>query len=867
MKRGKYLRLMGMSALTLACCARPALAETGQEAWLRYAPLDAEARQKYVALPAVSVTLSDAPMLKTAQAELLSGFKGMMGRTLREEKALPTKEGAIVLGTVEAIQKIVPGFGEKKALPQEGAAVQRVLPRLGEKDPPGEEEYWLKTQKVGGFRCLIIAGMTERSVLYGVFGLLSKIARSESVASLDEVQRPAARLRWVDQWDNLDGSIERGYGGRSIFFDGGKVRADLTRVREYARLLASVGIDGCAINNVNADSRLLTKEYLPDVARIADVFREWGIQIALSIDLSSPQKIGGLDTFDPLSPVLREWWREKADEIYALIPDFGGFVVKADSEGRPGPSSYGRTPADAANVLARALKPHGGIVFYRAFVYDHHLNWQDQKADRARAAYDIFQPLDGKFDDNVVVQIKHGPIDFQVREPVSPLFAGLQRTNTAIELQITQEYFGQGWHLVFLPSMWKEALDFDMGLMKKAPSRVKNIVSAETFGRTTTGFVGVANVGMDPTWLGHVLSQANLYGFARLAWDPDLNAKAIAEEWTRLTFGNHPAVVATVVDMQDRSWRVYEEYTGPLGLQTLTDIVGKHFGPGVEASERNGWGQWHRADHEGVGMDRSVATGTGFAGQYPELVAKMYEKAATTPDDLLLFFHHVPYTYKLKSGKTVIQYIYDSHYEGAESAALYVAQWGALKGLIDEQRYDAVLARLEYQAGHAIVWRDAVCNWFFRASGIEDQYHRVGKYPGRIEAEAMELQGYAPVDVVPWENASGGKAIECLQVQGCTAAFKFTRDAGWYELDVEYFDQNNGESKFRVMVGDQVVDEWTADELLPATKIGGDSSTRRRIPGLALRPGDEIRILGIPDKEEHAALDYVEISGRTLPGH
>jgi alpha-glucuronidase len=867
MKKGKHRRLMGLLATVAALCACPARAETGQEAWLRYAPLDDEARRKYVAVPAVVVTLGDGPILRTAQGELVHGFKGMMGRTLREEKALPAKEGAIVLGTVEAIQKVVPGFGEKKGLSLEGAAVQMVPPRTGEKDEPGKDEYWLKTQDVSGFRCLIISGTTERSVLYGVFGLLSKMAQSQSVTALDEVQRPAARLRWVDQWDNLDGSIERGYGGRSIFFDGGRVRTDLTRVREYARLLASVGINGCAINNVNADSRLLTKEYLPEVERIADVFREWGIKIALSIDLSSPQKIGGLDTFDPLSPVLREWWREKADEVYAAIPDFGGFVVKADSEGRPGPSSYGRTPADAANVLARALKPHGGIVFYRAFVYDHHLNWHDPKADRARAAYDIFQPLDGKFDDNVVVQIKHGPIDFQVREPVSPLFGGLQHTNTAIELQITQEYFGQGRHLVFLPPMWKEALDFDAGLMKKAPSQVMDIVSGETFGRTTTGFVGVANVGMDSTWLGHVLSQANLYGFARLAWNPYLSAHEIAEEWTRLTFGNNPAVVRTVVNMQERSWKVYEDYTGPLGLQTLTDIVGKHYGPGVEASENNGWGQWHRADHEGVGMDRSVATGTGFAGQYPELVAKMYENAATTPDDLLLFFHHVPYTYKLKSARTVIQSIYDSHYEGADSAAQYVTQWAALKGHVDEQRYDAVLARLEYQAGHAIVWRDAVCNWFFRASGIEDQYHRVGKYAGRIEAEAMELQGYTPVDVVPWENASGGKAIECLQAQGCTAAFKFTQNAGWYEMDVEYFDQNNGESKFRVMVGDQAVDEWVADEMLPATKIGGDSSTRRRIRGLVLRPGDEIRIVGIPDKEEHAALDYVEIRGRTLPGH
>jgi alpha-glucuronidase len=632
----------------------------------------------------------------------------------------------------------------------------------------------------------------------------------------------------------------------------------LTRVREYARLLASVGINGCAINNVNADSRLLQEDFLPQLARIAEAFREWGIRISLAIDLSSPKVIGGLDTFDPLDPRLIEWWREKVNTIYRQIPDFGGFVVKADSEGRPGPSAYGRTPADAANVIARALKSHGGIIFYRAFVYDHHLNWQDPKNDRARAAYDIFRPLDGKFDDNVIIQIKHGPIDFQVREPVSPLFGGLENTNVAMELQITQEYTGQQRHLCFLPSMWKEVLDTDLRVDREG-TLAKEVASGKTFHRAMGGFVGVANAGADASWLGHPLAMANLYGFGRLAWNPNLSSRAIAEEWTRLTFGNDPVVVGAVAGMQVDSWEVYESYTGPLGAQTLTDILGSHYGPGVESSERNGWGQWHRADHDGVGMDRTVATGTGYIGQYRPPLAKLYESLESTPDELLLFFHHVPYTYVLRSGKTVIQHIYDSHYEGAERAAQLVRQWEVLKGRIDKQRYSEVLARLEYQAAHAIVWRDAVCNWFFRASGLPDARHRVGTYPDRIEAEAMQLQGYSPVDVIPWENASGGKAIECLQSQGCTASFRFARDAGWYEIDVVYFDQNNGDSKFRVLVGDQIVDEWMAKDTLPATKIGGDSSTRRRIHGLALRPGDEIRIVGIPDREEHASVDYVEI--------
>ena len=370
----------------------------------------------------------------------------------------------------------------------------------------------------------------------------------------------------------------------------------------------------------------------------------------------------------------------------------------------------------------------------------------------------------------------------------------------------------------------------------------------------------MVNVGMDANWLGHPLAMANLYGFGRLAWNPNLDSKTIAEEWTRLSFGNDPSVVQTISGMLLASWPIYENYTGPLGAGTLTDIVGTHFGPGVESSERNGWGQWHRADHDGVGMDRTAATGTGYVGQYLAPVAKMYESLATTPDELLLFFHHVPYTYVLHSGKTVIQHIYDSHYEGAEQAANLVQQWKTLKGRVDEERYAEVLKRLEYQAGHAIVWRDAVCNWFFQISGIPDKLGRVGHYPGRIEAEAMQLQGYVPFEVVPRETASGGKAIECPPpAQICSATFPFDGAAGKYEVDVEYFDQNNGKSKFRVLVGDRVVDEWIADDHLPATKPGGDSSTRRRILGLALRPGDTIRIEGVPDGEEHAALDYVEI--------
>jgi alpha-glucuronidase len=620
-------------------------AETGREAWLRYAPIEPAARAHYDSLPATVVIRGDSPILANAQQQIVQGVRGMLGRTLRESRTMPN-ESAIVLATVASLREIAPDLR---------------LPEVR------EDGYVIARRKMHGVDCLIVAGSTERGVLYGTFALLSRIARAKDVGGADAIEQPYNSIRWIDQWDNLNGTIERGYAGPSIFFENGRVRSDLTRVAEYGRLLASIGINGCNINNVNADLHVLDADFIDQVARVAEVFRPWGIRVSLAVDLSTPKMAGGLDTFDPLDPRVAAWWRDKVETIYARIPDFGGFTVKADSEGRLGPSTYGRTPADAANVIARALKPHGGIVFYRAFVYNHHLDWNDLKADRAKAAVENFQPLDGKFDDNVVIQIKHGPIDFQVREPASPLFADLHRTNEAIELQITQEYLGQQRHMVYIPPMWKEVLDFDMHV-DNGHTPVREIVSGRTFQRPIGGFVGVANVGMDDNWLRHPLAMSNLYGFGRLAWNPQLGAADIAEEWTQLTFSLDPLVNRTIPEMLMSSWPTYESYTGVLGLQTLTAIVGSHYGPNVETAERNGWGQWIRADKNGIGMDRSAATGTGYAGQYPPMVAKRFESVATTPENLLLFFHHLPYTVRLRSGKTIVQYVYDAHYDGAAGA-------------------------------------------------------------------------------------------------------------------------------------------------------------------------------------------------------
>ncbi len=700
-------RFRVVAIITLVCgsaFAQSAKAATDVDAWLRYTPLDARTAKQYERLPSKVVVVGDSIVLKTAAQELTLGVSKMTGRGLISSDKIAAS--SIVLVAFDSLKSLNPRLHPRRVLIGDG--------------------YSITWAKLNGHECLLITSFSDRGVLYGVFGFLRKIALGESIARIDEVQQPSAPIRWVDQWDNLDGRIERGYGGRSIFFADGKVREDLTRISQYARLLASIGINACTINNVNAAPGVLEDSFIAQIRRIADAFRPWGVRLSLSVDLSSPKVIGGLDTFDPLDSRVTNWWKTKVDEIYREIPDFAGFVVKADSEGRSGPSAYGRTHVDAANVIARALNPHGGVVFYRAFVYNHHLDWHDLKNDRAKAAYDNFHPLDAKFDHNVIIQVKNGPIDFQVREPVSPLIGDLEHTNKAIELQITQEYTGQQKQICFLVLLWKEVLDFDMHATGGEPSRVKDIVSGTTFFRPMNGFVGVANVGLDENWLGSPLAMANLYGFGRLAWNPDLNAEKIVDEWTRLTFGNDPLVVQTVSRLQLDSWSVYESYTGPLGAGTLTNITGNHYDPGPESSEENGWGQWHRADRQGIGMDRTVATGTGYIGQYPPAVQKVYELLADCPDDLLLFFHHVPWTYRLHSGKTVIQHVYDSHYEGAERAHEFIVRWHTLAGHVDEERYRDILARFEFQAGEAVKWRDAICNWAYRISGIQDQKGRIG---------------------------------------------------------------------------------------------------------------------------------------------
>jgi len=567
----------------------------------------------------------------------------------------------------------------------------------------------------------VLAG-APAGLLYGLFHVV-RLGGAAFAADLPAREhRPALARRMLDHWDHVAvhpvmGQVERGYAGGSIFWRDGARREDLGRVRDYARLLAAVGVNAITVNNVNvheAEAHLLT-DRLVDVAAIADVLRPYGIRVHLSVSFAAPVVVGGLDVADPVDDRVRAWWASATAAVYRSIPDFGGYVVKADSEGQPGPFAYGRTHADGANLLADALAPHGGVVHWRAFVYNHQQDWRDRSTDRARAAYDHFAPLDGTFRDNAILQVKHGPIDFQTREPVSPVIAAMPGTRVAVELQVTQEYTGQQRHVCYLAPMWSEVLRF-------RPFGDGGPAVADLAARD--GLVGVSNVGDDPFWTGHPLAQANLYAFGRLAWDPTLDPAAILDEWIDLTFAGAAAEVRGPLHaMMDGSWRTYERYTAPLGVGFMVR-PGNHYGPDVDGYEYTPWGTYHFADRDGVGVDRTVATGTGFTAQYPSPWSEVYESLADCPDELLLFFHHVPYAHVLRSGSTVIQHIYDTHFAGVREVARMRSRWRDLDGVVRPDVHARVAERLDEQLRCAEEWRDQINAYFYRKSGVPDAHGR-----------------------------------------------------------------------------------------------------------------------------------------------
>ena len=537
----------------------------------------------------------------------------------------------------------------------------------------------------------------------------------------DESNPPAVTSkieeRILNHWDNITGDVERGYSGKSLFFKDGNVCFDSKRIHDYAKLLASVGINRVCCNNVNVTeraARLITSELLPDIAGVADIFRKFGIRFIIAVDFTGPRLLGGLKTYDPYDEDVIKWWEKAAAEVYSHIPDLAGFLVKADSEFRDGPAALGRTQADGANVIARALKPHGGKAYWRCFVYNCVQDWRDTKTDRPKAAYDHFYPLDGEFDDNVILQIKHGPSDFQVREPNSPLIGAMKHTAQAVELQVTQEYTGQQIDLYALAVQWEEVFSSPV-------SDTKTV--RDLMGNEVTAIVAVANTGLDENWTGHTLAQANLYSFGRFACDPSLPARDVIGEWIELTFGKNPDLKEQLLNMILKSRYTYEKYTCPLALGWMVNI-NHHYGPSPEGYEFSKWGTYHRANHKAIGVDRTEK-GTGYTAQYHPYLKNLYSNLDTCPEELLLYFHRLPYDYKLKSGKTLLQFIYDSHFEGFDEVEEFINIWESLKPLLPECAYKTVTARLKLQLANAREWRDVVNTYFYRLTGVPDDQGRL----------------------------------------------------------------------------------------------------------------------------------------------
>lgn len=618
----------------------------------------------------------------------------------------PPPPAATTLGTARseaaALTAATPVVGTR-----DDESIRRLLP-AGELDALGEEEFLLRS--LGG-DTVVVAGGSPRGALYGVYRLLRDERAGLRPERYDLREGPKYDLRLLNHWDNLDGTVERGYAGRSIWWERGEPQPELWR--QYARANASIGINGAVLNNVNASPSVLDAAHLERVRAIADALRPYGMRVYLSINFSSPAALGGLPTSDPLDRRVARWWRGKVREIYRLIPDFGGFLVKANSEGLPGPQDFGRTHADGANMLADALAPYGGTVMWRAFVYN------PTEPDRAKQAYDEFLPLDGAFRDNVIVQVKNGPVDFQPREPFSPLFGAMKRTAVMPELQITQEYLGFSNHLVYLGPLFEECLDSDTYAAGEG-STVARCTDGSLFPHRRTAMAGVANVGLDANWCGHCFAQANWYAFGRLAWDHDLDAARIAEEWLRQTFSTDVRFLAPTLRMMMLSREACVDYMMPLGLHHLFAWT-HHYGPEpwceVEGA-REDWlpRYYHRAAADGVGFDRS-SRGSDAVAQYSEPLRSRYDDPATCPEELLLWFHHLPWDHTMRDGSTLWDALCRAYERGVTRVAVMRDLWSEARPWVDAERYDHVAARLAVQAADAVWWKDACLLYFRTFSG------------------------------------------------------------------------------------------------------------------------------------------------------
>ncbi|MBJ6110869.1 alpha-glucuronidase [Hymenobacter sp. BT523] len=664
--------------LAVVAAAPQCVADDGYRLWLKYDRVADAARlaQYRAAAQFVAAGGGDA-VLTTAAAELQRGLQGLLGQAVPRLAAPASTKRGILLAIDPSAN--VPG------------------------SPTSRDGYQISTQG----KNLVVKGRSGAGVLYGVFALLRQLQTGQSVANLSLTSSPRIQYRLLNHWDNPNGTVERGYAGSSIWkWNELPQRLD-PRYTDYARANASIGINGVAINNVNASARYLTAEYLDKVKALAGVMRPYGIRVYLSVFWAAPKVIGGLKTADPLDPQVQQWWKAKTDEIYQAIPDFGGFLVKANSEGEPGPQDYGRNHADGANMLATALGTHDGIVMWRAFVY------KAGSDDRFKQAYEEFKPLDGKFSPKVLVQVKNGPIDFQAREPFHPLFGAMPRTPLVLEVQITQEYLGMATHLVYLAPMFKECLDADT--QTKGPgSTVARVVDGSLDQHRLSGIAGVANIGTDRNWTGHPMGQANWYAFGRLAWDYTLPSAAIAKEWTQMTLTREPKAVATIVELMDRSRDVYVRYTTPLGLH---HIMGQniHYGPEpwLAQAGRADWTAvyYHKADSLGLGFNRT-ATGSNALALYSAGVQQQWGTPATCPLNYLLWFHHVGWKQPLRTGRTLWNELVTRYYTGADSVTWMQQRWASVQPAVDPALHADVAARLAIQRREALWWRDACVLYF-----------------------------------------------------------------------------------------------------------------------------------------------------------
>jgi len=690
--------------------------EDGYDLWLRYRQISNAARLGEYRRGITELVFERGSVSSPATTELSVGLEGLLGTVLTNQIRV-TQDGALVVGTARS--RVV------ASLP-----LARELPALG------DEGFLIRSATIGGKRATVIAANSDVGLLYGAFAFLRHVQTLRPLASIAITSTPRIRLRLLDHWDNLDRTVERGYAGQSLWNWAQLPDSVSQRYRDYARANASIGINGTVLTNVNANARILTPEYLTKVAALAKVFRPYGIKVYLTARFSAPIEIGGLKTADPLDAGVRGWWKEKADEIYAAIPDFGGFLVKANSEGQPGPQDYKRSHTDGANMLADAVAPHGGVVMWRAFVYSN-----DVPVDRVKQAYDEFKPLDGAFRDNVLVQVKNGPLDFQPREPFHPLFGAMPKTPLMMEFQITKEYLGEDTHLVYLGRYFEEVLRADT-YAKGRGSTVAKVIDGSLHGYARTGIAGVSNVGSDRNWTGSHFNQANWYAFGRLAWDPSRSSADIADEWIRMTFSNDAGVVARIRTMMLASREAVVNYMTPLGLAHIM-ATGHHYGPGPWADAgRPDWtpSYYHRADSIGIGFDRTAA-GSNAVGQYYPPVRDRYANRATVPDSLLLWFHHVRWNERLRSGRTVWQELVLRYNAGVDTVRSMQRTWRSLRGKIDEERFREVDDLLTIQEKEARWWRDAGLLYFQTFSRLP--------IPAGYEKPAHSLEFYRQLRCPP----------------------------------------------------------------------------------------------------------------------